>query len=53
MNPSFDRAYFQARLNRNRQLASRSKNAQIRAIHLEYVRLYEHLLERDEIALPA
>ncbi len=46
----FDRAYFQARLERNRTLAARSQNPSIRDLHLEYVRLYEQLLIQDEPA---
>ena len=43
---TFDRSYFEARLDRNRKLAARSNNPEIRAIHLEYVRLYSQLLEQ-------
>lgn len=44
----FDRAYFEARLERNRALAARSNNPVIRDLHLEYVRLYENLLGQLE-----
>lgn len=47
MKSSFDRGYFEARLDRNRKLAARSRNPDIRAIHLEYVRLYEQLLQQQ------
>ncbi|WP_162854599.1 hypothetical protein [Sphingobium estronivorans] len=43
---SFDRSYFEARLDRNRQLAERSRHPEIRAIHMEYVRLYSQILEQ-------
>lgn len=46
ISASFDRSYFEERLDRNRRLAARSRNPQIRAIHLEYVRLYSQLLEQ-------
>lgn len=46
ISPSFNRDYFEARLNRNRNLAARSRNPDIRALHLEYVRLYQQLLEQ-------
>lgn len=52
MRISFGRGYFEARLDRNRKLAERSSNPDIRALHMEYVRLYRHLLEQQE-ALPA
>jgi hypothetical protein len=45
MNDCFDRAYFEARLERNRQLAAQSTSPAIRDLHLEYVRLYEQLIE--------
>jgi hypothetical protein len=48
INMSFDRSYFEARLDRNRRLAARSRNPEIRAIHMEYVRLYSQLLEQTE-----
>jgi len=47
INTSFDRSYFEARLDRNRRLAARSRNPEIRAIHMEYVRLYSQLLEQS------
>jgi hypothetical protein len=50
MSASFDRSYFEARLDRNRRLAARSRNPEIRAIHLEYVRLYSQLLEQAALA---
>lgn len=42
---SFDRGYFQTRLDRNLSLAARSQSPEIRAIHLEYIRLYQQLLD--------
>lgn len=42
---AFDRAYFEARMERNRQLAAQSSDPTIRDLHLEYVRLYEQLME--------
>ncbi|WP_176590941.1 hypothetical protein [Sphingobium sp. EM0848] len=45
---SFDRSYFKERLDRNQRLAARSRNPEIRAIHLEYVRLYSQILERND-----
>lgn len=50
MNGVFDHAYFAERLERNRRLAEETTNPVIRAIHLEYVRLYEQLIEEE---LPA
>lgn len=50
LGSSFDRAYFQTRLDRNRMLAARSQNPSIRDLHLEYVRLYEQLLHQEETA---
>lgn len=46
ISTSFDRSYFEARLDRNRRLAARSRSPEIRAIHMEYVRLYQQLLEQ-------
>ncbi|MFD1107669.1 hypothetical protein [Sphingobium olei] len=43
----FDRAYFLERIETNRQLAEKSHNPIIRDLHLEYIRLYEHLLEAE------
>lgn len=48
ISTSFDRSYFEARLDRNRRLAACSRNPEIRAIHMEYVRLYSQLLEQAE-----
>ncbi|WHO40770.1 hypothetical protein PMI04_009345 [Sphingobium sp. AP49] len=48
----YDRAYFEMRLDRNRKLAARSRNPTIRDLHLEYVRLYEQLIDRDAPAAP-
>lgn len=45
INTNFDRAYFEARLERNRELAAQSTNPIIRDLHLEYVRLYQQLIE--------
>ncbi len=50
MTPCFDRSYFAARLERNRQLAAQSTNPAIRDLHLEYVRLDEQLMELHEPA---
>ncbi|BBF70407.1 hypothetical protein [Sphingomonas bisphenolicum] len=50
MTSAFDRAYFTARLERNRQLAAKSHNPVIRELHLEYVRLYEQLMEQPQPA---
>lgn len=47
---TFNRSYFEARLDRNRRLAARSRNPEIRAIHMEYVRLYSQLLEQKNTA---
>jgi hypothetical protein len=44
MLSTFNRAYFERRLDRNRALAEKSRNPSIRTIHLEYVRLYEQML---------
>jgi hypothetical protein len=46
---SFDRRYFETRLNRNIRLATRSRDPQIQAIHREYARMYRQLLEQDEL----
>lgn len=46
INISYDRSYFEARLDRNRRLAAHSRNPEIRAIHMGYVRLYSQLLEQ-------
>ncbi|WP_420144948.1 hypothetical protein [Sphingobium sp.] len=46
----FDHAYFEARLERNRELAARSTDPAIRDLHLEYVRLYEQLMEMPQPA---
>jgi len=50
MNPCFDRAYFAARMERNRQLAEQSRDPAIRDLHLEYVRLYAQLMEAPQPA---
>ena len=50
MNNSFDRAYFATRLKKNRELAAQSNNPVIRNLHLEYVRLYEQLIEAPQPA---
>jgi hypothetical protein len=50
MTPCFDRSYFAMRLERNRQLAAQSRNPAIRDLHLEYVRLYEQLMEQPQPA---
>ncbi len=42
--PAFNRAYFEQRINRNRTLAAQSDNPNIRGIHLDHIRFYEHLL---------
>lgn len=47
---SFNRAYFKARMERNRQLAARSSDSTIRDLHLKYVRLYEQLMEAPQPA---
>lgn len=47
---TFNRSYFETRLDRNRRLAARSRNPEIRAIHMEYVRLYSQLLEQPDTA---
>src|SRR3546814_5687705 len=47
IDTAFNRSYFEARLDRNRRLAARSRNPEIRAIHMEYVRLYSQLLEQS------
>ncbi|MDO7835418.1 hypothetical protein Q4610_10205 [Sphingobium sp. HBC34] len=47
MTGIFDRAYFAERLERNRRLAEEAANPVIRDIHLEYVRLYRHLIEEE------
>ncbi|WP_242122734.1 hypothetical protein [Sphingobium sp. Sx8-8] len=52
MGTSFDRSYFEARLDRNRRLAESSRSPEIRAIHMEYVRLYQQLLEQS-VPVPA
>lgn len=44
MTTAFDRAYFEQRIDRNRVLAAQSATASIRELHLDYIRLYEHLL---------
>ena len=46
IDTAFNRSYFEARLDRNRRLADRSRNPEIRAIHMEYVRLYSQLLDQ-------
>jgi hypothetical protein len=43
---SFDRDYYEERLARNRTLADQSRDPAIRSIHLDYVRLYEQMLDR-------
>ncbi|KMS57931.1 hypothetical protein V473_06985 [Sphingobium cupriresistens LL01] len=50
MTSVFDRAYFAERLERNRQLAAQSHNPVIRELHLEYVRLYEQMMEQPQSA---
>lgn len=50
MNRCFDRAYFTARLERNRKLAEESQNPVIRDLHLEYVRLYQQLIREEQPA---
>ena len=52
MDMAFNRSYFEARLDRNRRLAAGWRNPEIRAIHMEYVRLYSQLLEQAD-RLPA
>jgi hypothetical protein len=50
IDTSFDRVYFETRMERNRQLAERSNDPNIRDLHLEYVRLYEQLMEAPQPA---
>ncbi len=47
IQPPFDRAYLENRRHRNVALARQSRDPAIRALHLEYVRLYEHLLTQE------
>lgn len=51
LGTTYDSAYFEARLERNRILAAQSTDPIIRDLHLEYVRLYEFLLLGEEEAL--
>ncbi|MEJ7925482.1 hypothetical protein WG908_01780 [Sphingobium sp. AN641] len=48
MGNIFDRRYYEERLERNRTLAQQSRDPAIRSIHLDYVRLYEHMLVSDK-----
>lgn len=48
MGTSFNRRYYEERLARNRTLAQRSSDPAIRSIHLDYVRLYQHMLVSGE-----
>ena len=50
MTACFDHAYFEARLEKNRELAARSTDPMIRDLHLKYVRLYEQLMEAQQPA---
>lgn len=43
----YDRSYFAERIERNLQLAEQAADPAIRSLHLEYVRLYRHLLEEQ------
>lgn len=40
----FDRSYYEARLQQNERLAAKATNAGIKAVHLQYVRMYKKLL---------
>jgi hypothetical protein len=42
---AMDRADIVARIETNQRLAHQSRNPAIRGLHLEYVRLYRHLLD--------
>ena len=48
MGTSLNRRYYEERLARNRALAQRSSDPAIRRIHLDYVRLYQHMLVSSE-----
>ena len=41
----FDQAYYAARLRQNERLAATACNAGIRDLHLQYVRMYQSLLD--------
>lgn len=45
MTTKFDRAYFESRMRRNRELAQRSNEPAIRDIHRQYARFYRELLD--------
>lgn len=43
----YDRSHFAERIARNLKLAEEAQDLAIRNLHLEYVRLYRHLLEEQ------
>ena len=44
---ALDRGYFIERIERNRRLAEQASDPLIRDLHLEYVRLYEQLVDEE------
>lgn len=49
MQNPFDRAYYESRLMRCRELAARATTPSIREVHLHHAKHYEHILELTSV----